>query len=339
MFEGFTLEEMDVGEVVLRLRHGGQGPPVLLLHGHPRSHATGTRVAPRLAALHTVVCPDLRGYGRSALPPDEPDHASLPSARWLPTSLQLMRSLGHDRFAVVGHDRGSLVALRAALDHPDVVTHLVIMDGLPLVEHMERLNEQFVRTWWHWWFMGQTDKPAERVICADPDGWYTTPSPELMGAEAHADLWQALRDPAVVHGMCEDYRPASGSTGPTKRPIGLGAGRLPARCCSCRPRTMTSTSTVTPWPSGVPGSPVRLGDRHRLRPSPGRRGAWPGRRSTVGLPPRRLLEIFLMIGNVGTAVVLILRSSGEQRNPLAQLRRLHSRQLDVPQDRSFHGAR
>ena len=121
-----------------------------------------------------------------------------------------MRHLGHDRFAVVGHDRGALVALRAALDHPDVVTRLVIMDGLPVVEHLERLNEDFVRTWWHWWFMGQTDKPAERVICADPDAWYSTPPPELMGAEAHADLWQALRDPAVVHGMCEDYRAGLG---------------------------------------------------------------------------------------------------------------------------------
>jgi haloacetate dehalogenase len=118
----------------------------------------------------------------------------------------LMRALGHDRFSLAGHDRGALVALRVALDHPDIVERLVIMDGLPVVEHLERLNEDFVRTWWHWWFMGQTDKPAERVICADPDAWYTTPSPEHMGAAAHAELWEALRDPAVVHGMCEDYR-------------------------------------------------------------------------------------------------------------------------------------
>jgi haloacetate dehalogenase len=110
----------------------------------------------------------------------------------------------------VGHDRGALVALRAALDHPDVVNRLVIMDGLPIVEHLERLNEDFVRSWWHWWFLAQTDKPAERVICADPDAWYRTPPPEVMGADAHADLWQALRNPAVVHGMCEDYRAGLG---------------------------------------------------------------------------------------------------------------------------------
>ncbi len=206
MFQGFTLDEVDVGEVVLRVRHGGQGPPVVLLHGHPRTHATWHRVAPLLAPRHTVVCPDLRGYGGSTLPPDQPDHRQSSKRAMAADVVAVLRMLGHDRFAVVGHDRGALVALRAALDHADAVDRLVIMDGLPIVEHLERLNEDFVRTWWHWWFLAQTDKPAERVICADPDAWYRTPPAEIMGADAHADLWQALRNPAVVHGMCEDYR-------------------------------------------------------------------------------------------------------------------------------------
>jgi haloacetate dehalogenase len=206
VFKGFTLDEMDVGEVVLRVRHGGHGSPVVLLHGHPRTHATWHRVAPLLAARHTVVCPDLRGYGGSTLPPDQPDHSQSSKRAMAADVVAVLRMLGHERFAVVGHDRGALVALRAALDHRDAVDRLVIMDGLPIVEHLERLNEDFVRTWWHWWFLAQTDKPAERVICADPDAWYRTPPPEVMGADAHADLWQALRNPAVVHGMCEDYR-------------------------------------------------------------------------------------------------------------------------------------
>jgi haloacetate dehalogenase len=206
VFEGFEAEYVDVGEVTLSVRHGGSGPPVVLLHGHPRTHATWHRVAPRLAGSHAVVCPDLRGYGRSTLPPDEPNHAQSSKRAMASDVVALMRHLGHERFAVVGHDRGALAAFRTAMDHPDRVDKLVVMDGLPVVEHLERLNEEFVRSWWHWWFMGQTGKPAEHVICADPDWWYRTPDPELMGAENHADVWAALRDPAVVHGMCEDYR-------------------------------------------------------------------------------------------------------------------------------------
>jgi haloacetate dehalogenase len=122
----------------------------------------------------------------------------------------LMSHFGHDRFAVVGHDRGALVAFRTAMDHPNLVSHLVVMDGLPVVEHLERTDATFARAWWHWWFLGQTDKPAERVICADPDAWYRTPEPAEMGVGNHADLWEALRNPAVVHGMCEDYRAGLG---------------------------------------------------------------------------------------------------------------------------------
>lgn len=210
MFDGFKLEDVDVGEVVLRVRHGGHGSPVVLLHGHPRTHATWHRVAALLASRHTVVCPDLRGYGRSTLPPDEHDHSQSSKRAMGRDVVAAMRTLGHRTFAVVGHDRGGLVAMRVALDHADLVTHLAIMDALPVVEHLERLNEDFVRGWWHWWFLGQTEKPAERVICANPSAWYETPPPEVMGAHAHAELWEALQDPAVVHGMCEDYRAGLG---------------------------------------------------------------------------------------------------------------------------------
>jgi haloacetate dehalogenase len=206
MFEGFTLEHVDVGEVTLRVRHGGHGQPVVLLHGHPRTHTTWHRVAPQLTASFFVVCPDLRGYGRSTLPADAPRHAQSAKRAMAADVVSLLRHLGHDRFAVVGHDRGALAAFRTAMDHPHAVTRLALMDGLPVVEHLERLNEQFVRTWWHWWFFGQTDKPAERVINVDPDGWYRTPELTGMGEANRADLRAALHDPAVVHGMCEDYR-------------------------------------------------------------------------------------------------------------------------------------
>lgn len=210
MFDGFHLDRVDVGEVRLRVRYGGAGSPVVLLHGHPRTHTTWYAVAPKLAERHLVVTPDLRGYGSSTLPPDAPDHSQSSKRAMAGDVVRLMAGLGHERFAVVGHDRGSLVAFRTAMDHPAAVTRLVVMDGLPVIEHLERTDARFAQTWWHWWFLGQTDKPAERVICADPDAWYRAPGPAEIGAGNHADLWAALRDPAVVHGICEDYRAGLG---------------------------------------------------------------------------------------------------------------------------------
>lgn len=206
MFEGFELDHVELDQVTLRFRHGGVGPPIVLIHGHPRTHTTWHAVAALLAAQHRVVCADLRGYGGSTLPADLPHHAQSSKRAMAQDVVDLMRGLGHHRFTVVGHDRGALVAFRLAMDHPSVVDHLVVMDGLPVVEHLERTDAVFAQAWWHWWFLGQTDKPAERVICADPDAWYRTPGPREMGEGNHADLWQALRSPDVVHGMCEDYR-------------------------------------------------------------------------------------------------------------------------------------
>jgi haloacetate dehalogenase len=255
LFEGFTLEWVDVGDVTLRVRHGGHGPPVVLLHGHPRTHTTWHRVAPLLASSLFVVCPDLRGYGQSPLPPDAAEHAQSAKRAMADDVVSLMRHLGHEQFAVVGHDRGSLVAFRAAMDHPHVITRLVVMDGLPVVEHLERLNEAFVRSWWHWWFLTQTDKPAEDVINLDPDAWYRTPSPGAMGAGNHADVWAAFRDPSVVHGMCEDYRAGLSIDRAHEEATAPRAGASRVRCC-CWPRsTMTSTSTVILKRSGARGSP------------------------------------------------------------------------------------
>jgi haloacetate dehalogenase len=213
VFDGFALERIDVGQVTLRVRHGGSGPPLLLLHGHPRTHATWHRVAPLLAGDHTVVCPDLRGYGESSKPATTPDHAPYAKRAMAGDCLALMAALGHDRFAVAGHDRGSYVALRLALDHPDAVTALAVLDSVPIGEALARCDARFAAAWWHWFFLGQTAKPAERVIAADPDAWYgvaTSNTPERLGAEAFADFRRAIHDPATVHAMCEDYRAGLG---------------------------------------------------------------------------------------------------------------------------------
>ena len=206
IFDGFGLERIDVGAATLRVRHGGTGPPVLLLHGHPRTHATWHRVAPLLAGSHTVVCPDLRGYGESSKPPVTPDHASYSKRAMAADCLALMRELGHDRFAVAGHDRGSYVAFRLAMDHPAAVSHLAVLDGVPIGEALARCDAAFATAWWHWFFLGNPAAEAERVINADPDAWYHSASRAQMGEAAWADYHRAIHDPATVRAMCEDYR-------------------------------------------------------------------------------------------------------------------------------------
>ena len=208
-FDGFTLERIDVGEATVRVRHGGSGPPLVLLHGHPRTHTTWHRVAPLLAGDHTVVCPDLRGYGESTAPATTDDHEPFSKRAMARDVLALIRALGHRRFAVAGHDRGCGVAFRLAIDAPEAVTRVALMDGIPIVEALERADARFAASWWHWFFLAQTEKPAERIISRDPDAWYSA-DPEQMGPENHADWRRAIHDPATVHSMVEDYRAGLG---------------------------------------------------------------------------------------------------------------------------------
>jgi haloacetate dehalogenase len=210
VFEGFSLQRVDVGEATLRVRHGGSGPPVVLLHGHPRTHATWHRVAPLLAESHTVVCPDLRGYGESSKPPTSADHAPYSKRAMAADIAALMSELGFERFAVAGHDRGTYVATRLALDRPQAVSRLAVMDGVPIGEALARCDAHFARSWWHWFFLAQPEIP-ERVVNADPDAWYRTEQKrEQMGEEAFEDFMQAVHDPETVKAMIEDYRAGLG---------------------------------------------------------------------------------------------------------------------------------
>jgi haloacetate dehalogenase len=206
VFDSF--EEWDVSisdSVTIHGRSGGEGPAVVLLHGHPRTHTTWYRVAPELAqAGFTVVCPDLRGYGRSSKPTPDERHEVYCDRTMAADIVALMRSLGHCRFAVVGHDRGSYVAYRAALDHPDSVTRLVVLDSVPVLEALERADARFAAAWWHWFFFGAAPH-AERVITADPLAWYR-PDENTMGHENYSDMARAVSDPATVRAMLEDYR-------------------------------------------------------------------------------------------------------------------------------------
>jgi haloacetate dehalogenase len=191
--------------VILHGRSGGAGTPLVLLHGHPRTHTTWHAVAPLLSrAGFRVVCPDLRGYGHSSAPHADAAHEAYSDRAMARDVVALMEALGHRRFAVVGHDRGSYVAYRTALDHPDRVTALGVLDGVPIVEALERADSRFAEDWWHWFFLGASPE-AERVITADPLGWYR-PDRTTMGAENYADFVDAVSDPSTVRAMLEDYR-------------------------------------------------------------------------------------------------------------------------------------
>ena len=204
MFDGFRLELIELADARLRVRWGGSGPPVLLLHGHPRTHTTWHRVAPLLAERHTVICPDLPGFGQSSKPQQEPDHAASSKRAKAGQCFALMRELGFPRFAVAGHDRGAYTAFRLAMDHPDAVSTLAVLDAVPILDALERCDQRFARQWWHWFFFAQAEKP-ERAILADPDAWYGG-SPEAMGPENYEDYRAAIHDVATVYAMLDDYR-------------------------------------------------------------------------------------------------------------------------------------
>jgi haloacetate dehalogenase len=195
-------------------RTGGSGPPLLVLHGHPQTHAIWHRVAPALAQHFTLVLPDLRGYGDSDLPPGAPDHANYSKRTMAQDVLALMASLGHRRFAVLAHDRGARVAHRLAADHPQAVSRLTLLDIAPTLAMYEQTDETFARAYWHWFFLIQRPPTPERLIEASPRGWMAA----TMGVRgdlgafdprALAEYERCLSRPGAAHAVCEDYRAAA----------------------------------------------------------------------------------------------------------------------------------
>jgi haloacetate dehalogenase len=214
-FEGFTLEQLQVRDGTLRLRHGGSGPPLLLLHGNPQTHAMWHRVAPALARHYTVYCPDLRGYGGSFKPPATPDHAPYAKREMARDMVELMERFGHGRFRVAAHDRGARVAHRLALDHPARVEKLAVMDIIPTLEHFERTDMAFAMGYYHWFWFAQPHPFPEEVINAAPEAWFRAHTsrepkpPGFFAPDALADYLRCARDPEMIRGMCEDYRAAA----------------------------------------------------------------------------------------------------------------------------------
>ncbi|HTU03066.1 MAG TPA: alpha/beta hydrolase, partial [Candidatus Sulfotelmatobacter sp.] len=205
MFDAFTLEMVETDEAVIRVRHGGSGPPLLLLHGHPQTHVMWHRVAPLLARNFTVVATDLRGYGDSSKPPTTPDHAPYSKRRMARDQIAVMRRLGFEQFFVAGHDRGGRCAYRMALDHPERVRKLAVLDIVPTGEAYRRANMAFGLGYWHWFFLAQPYDLPERMIGADPDAYYLRQR-HLFAPEALEDYVRCFHNRDAIHAMCEDYR-------------------------------------------------------------------------------------------------------------------------------------
>lgn len=211
----YTLERRAVDGVEINLRRGGEGPPLLLLHGFPQTHAMWHRVAPTLAREYTLYMPDLRGYGDSGKPPTDAAHAPYSKRAMAQDMVALMRACGHERFFVCGHDRGGRVAHRLAVDHPDAVARLMLLDISPTLAMYERTTMEFARLYYHWFFLIQPAPLPETLIGADPAfylrakvGAWGSSGTALFDPRALAE-YERCFTPAAIHAMCEDYRAAA----------------------------------------------------------------------------------------------------------------------------------
>jgi haloacetate dehalogenase len=215
MFDGFTRARFRSDDADVAYVLGGSGPPVLLLHGFPQTHAMWARIAPLLAERFTVVAADLRGYGDSGKPACLPDHTNYSFRAMACDQIALMSALGFERFHVAGHDRGGRVGHRMALDHPGRVASLAMLDIVPTYAMLMETNRHVAAAYWHWYFLAQPEPLPETLIGRDPDffyetcltGWGKAALAEFGPAQLQA-YRTAWRNPAVIHGTCADYRAA-----------------------------------------------------------------------------------------------------------------------------------
>lgn len=212
MFEGFAERTIPTANSSTFARVGGSGPPVLLLHGYPQTGACWHAVAPMLVERFTVVVPDLRGYGRSGKPASDDSHVAYSKRAMAAELVEAMAALGHARFAVVGHDRGGRVAYRMALDHPELVARVAVLDIVPTLSTWEAMNWRSALGSYHWQFLAQPADLPERLIGSDPVYYLNNTLKRWAGpgfafdTDALAEYETAFKDPAVIHACCEDYR-------------------------------------------------------------------------------------------------------------------------------------
>jgi len=216
LLPGFSQARVKTDGAEIALSYGGDGPPLLLMHGNPFTHVCWHKIAPRLAREFTVVLPDLRGYGDSSKPDGGPDHSAYSFRSMAQDQIEVMRHLGFEKFQAGGHDRGARVLHRLCLDHPDAVTKAAFVDMLP----QHHLLNNVTRSWgifsWHWFFMVQPNPMPETMISADPEFYLrrklskTAQGTSFFDSRALAEYIRCIKDPRTVYGMCEDYRATFG---------------------------------------------------------------------------------------------------------------------------------
>lgn len=214
MFDDFADHELPTGRGTIFARVGGSGPPLLLLHGYPQTHLMWHATAALLVERFTIIAADLPGYGASFRPAPAPDHAPHSKRAMAADLVEAMSTLGLHRFAVAGHDRGGRVGYRLALDHPDRVTALAVLDIVPTGAVWARADADFALRYWHWAFLAQPAPLPERLICADPDAFFDLhvralglgKAPGRYPAQVMNTYREQLDDPGVVEAICADYR-------------------------------------------------------------------------------------------------------------------------------------
>jgi len=210
LFPGFEIQRIQTSGATINLRRGGSGPPLLLIHGYPQTHVEWHKIAPRLAQKFTVVMPDLRGYGDSTKPPDGENHINYSKRFMALDQIEVMRTLGFPRFAVVGHDRGARVTWRLAVEHPQVVTKAAVLDIVPLPYSM--VTREFATQYFHWFFLIQPAPLPETLLGNNAEFYLRTrflrpgAGTGAMAPEAIAEYVRCFKDPATIHATCEDYR-------------------------------------------------------------------------------------------------------------------------------------
>ena len=216
LFPGFEPRRIATSSTDINLIVGGSGPPLLLLHGYPQTHAMWHRLAPRLAPHFTVVCADLRGYGDSGKPASEPDHRTYSKRAMAQDQVEVMRALGFERFALAAHDRGGRVAHRMARDHAERIERLAVLDISPTAIMYAKTDKAFATAYYHWFFLIQPYDLPERQIGADPTyylrkmlGAFGSSGLAIFDARAYAEYERCFSDLATIHATCEDYRAAA----------------------------------------------------------------------------------------------------------------------------------